>query len=785
MATDMAPSYSGLSLADIVKAIMAGKVDSFEQAKSAFDGVRKTLEGVVSAVSADTSRVVTKDHWQGAGATAFSEFVQGLTKQYIGPTAAVVARYPGAMEYAKNALANAQREIQELQAYWDKLTAEQKTAAQAQVNQEAQRVLNTLATAYRSAKDALEEVPSTQDLSGGDDGTTSDEDTNGDDSSGDEDANGDDTEGDDTKGDDTSGDEAGGGDAQGEDTQGGDTSGEDTSGSDAGGSDPGESGSGGSDPAGSDPGGSDPSGSGSGGSDPSGSGSGGGEPSGGGDSPGGGGSGGDPSSPGTSEPGSPVLPGAPVTQTPDGTQGIDVDGDGQPDIGTDGKPLPGKPLVDGPDGTRGLDVNGDGKPDIGPNGEILKDAPLAKGTDGFGVDVNDDGRPDLKLNGPISPGAPLVQGTDQVWGVDVDGDGVPDIGLDGRPLPGAKLVESGGLWGVDVNGDGVPDIGRNGELLSYDALATGDNGAIGVDVDGDGDPDILLDRQVLPDAPIVEHDGVRGLDVDGDGVADLDMRGRPLSGAKLVTVDGVTGVDVNGDGRPDIGQDGQILKDAPTVTAANGVRGIDLNGDGKPDIALGAGRGYDTMATGSAPAATAAYAPAPPGELTPISSQTAYPTGDGTFTASGIGLPQFNVTAGTGDPGTVLTSVGAPVVPTAAMPTMSAVAATPPAGSPVGAFAGAAPLGAGWSAGSPGRPETPRSPAVRWRPPTTDERRGPRAAMTAYPFDGSNDDEPYRSQTRLTESDSVWTQPVSAADSALGRPAAVEPTVEDDDAPWH
>ena len=358
-------------------------------------------------------------------------------------------------------------------------------------------------------------------------------------------------------------------------------------------------------------------------------------------------------------------------------------------------------MVTGSDGSRGLDVNGDGKPDIGPNGEILKDAPLAKGSDGFGVDVNGDGRPDVLLHGPVSPNAPLVQGKDGIWGIDVDGDGTPEIGLDGTPLPTAHLVESGGVWGVDVNGDGVPDVGLNGEILNYDALVAGKDGTFGLDVDGDGTPDLVLDGQVLPGAPIVEFHGVRGLDIDGDGIPDIGMDGKPLPGATVVTgADGVKGVDVDGDGTPDIGMDGQILKNAPAVTAANGVRGIDVNGDGQPDIALGGGRTFDTLA-GGIDSTTAAGAPGSTAIETPMATgqailSTAAAPGSG-FAANGLGSPgllTLNGSTGSSDPGTVLSSLGAPTLPPSTAVPMAGPTSGTAGGGPSG-LGGAMPLGGG------------------------------------------------------------------------------------------
>jgi hypothetical protein len=172
-----------------------------------------------------------------------------------------------------------------------------------------------------------------------------------------------------------------------------------------------------------------------------------------------------------------------------GEVGIDVDGDGVPDLGLDGKPLNGVALVEH-DGLRGVDVDGDGRPDIGVHGEILKFAPIVQGVDGvIGVDVDGDGKPDVGISGQALADAPIVT-RDGVTGIDVNGDGIPDLGFDRRPLPTAELVTFDGLTGVDVDGDGKPDIGVNGEILKFAPIVHTTLGISGVDVNGDGKPDI-------------------------------------------------------------------------------------------------------------------------------------------------------------------------------------------------------------------------------------------------------------------------------------------------------
>ncbi|MFI0793255.1 hypothetical protein ACH4OY_11215 [Micromonospora rubida] len=184
-----------------------------------------------------------------------------------------------------------------------------------------------------------------------------------------------------------------------------------------------------------------------------------------------------------------ALPDAPRAKDPNGVAGIDVDGDGVPDLGLDGKPLPDAKLVE-LDGLSGVDVDGDGRPDIGIDGEILPSAPIVQGPDGtIGIDVDGDGRPDVGISGQVLPDAPIVV-VDGVRGIDVDGDGVPDLGMDRRPLPDATLITVDGITGVDVNGDGKPDIGMKGEILKFAPMVSAPDGISGVDVNGDGKPDI-------------------------------------------------------------------------------------------------------------------------------------------------------------------------------------------------------------------------------------------------------------------------------------------------------
>src|SRR5439155_24320555 len=127
--------------------------------------------------------------------------------------------------------------------------------------------------------------------------------------------------------------------------------------------------------------------------------------------------------------------------------------------------------------------------------------------------------------------------------------------------------------------DHKADIGMDGQLLNYDRLVRGPDGALGIDVDGNGIPDLAISGQVLPDAPVVTHDGITGLAIGHGHTPDIGLDGRPLHDLKTVTYQGITGVDVDGNGKPDILADGTFTKWAPIVELPNGIKGIDINGD--------------------------------------------------------------------------------------------------------------------------------------------------------------------------------------------------------------
>ncbi|MGW1060571.1 hypothetical protein [Micromonospora rubida] len=182
--------------------------------------------------------------------------------------------------------------------------------------------------------------------------------------------------------------------------------------------------------------------------------------------------------------------GSRTVRRPDGSMGIDLNGDGVADVGMNGRALPGGDapnggrLVTGPDGTTGYDITGNDVPDLGldmqplPGGDLPAGSTLVTGPDGTrGIDINGDGRPDLSLDGKALPGsgAPVggqvVTGPDGRTGFDVNGDGVPDVDFDGRPLSSSPegLLDPGGR----VPGDNVRRVTDVGASDGTGAAATG------------------------------------------------------------------------------------------------------------------------------------------------------------------------------------------------------------------------------------------------------------------------------------------------------------------------
>lgn len=187
------------------------------------------------------------------------------------------------------------------------------------------------------------------------------------------------------------------------------------------------------------------------------------------------------------------LPDAPIAENDDHEKGIDVNGNGKPDLRLSGVPMPGAKITEF-EGRKGVDVDGDGKPDIGMDGELLNYKNLVQGADGvLGIDVDGDGKPDIGLSGQILPDAfSMIVTSDGVRGLDLNGDGIPELGMDRKPLHAADLITYEGVTGIDVDGDKKPDIGVNGEILKWAPIVMTADGVAGVDLNNDGKPDIAL-----------------------------------------------------------------------------------------------------------------------------------------------------------------------------------------------------------------------------------------------------------------------------------------------------
>jgi len=154
-----------------------------------------------------------------------------------------------------------------------------------------------------------------------------------------------------------------------------------------------------------------------------------------------------------------------VVTKPDGTKGLDLDGDGRADVGLDGRPADGSTaggmrLVTGPDGTVGYDITGNDVPDL-----ALDLHPLR--------------------GGDLPAGSALITGADGSKAIDINGDGIADVTIDGRAIPGTAAPTGGrlatgpdGSTGFDLTGDGIPDIGFDGSSLGPAAAQSPDPSGI-------------------------------------------------------------------------------------------------------------------------------------------------------------------------------------------------------------------------------------------------------------------------------------------------------------------
>ncbi|MBB4956943.1 hypothetical protein [Micromonospora polyrhachis] len=469
----MAGKYGDWTLNRVQAAIDQGAEAPFTEGGDHFAKLYSALEKASAGFVDELKKVPT--YWTGPAAEAFAPVLREVAA-FIVAVREPMKGYPDALDDAKKAWQDAKRDIDQLKLNRDRYVEAEilanRTPNTANFDRSAQQILETLGGRYETAIASLKLIPTSPDKVQST-GTSSNGGSGGSDGDGDGDKNGneDDEEGNGTEDEEDKEDEEGKGAGEEEEKKGeGGGSGDGGGGSPSGGGTEG------------DPGGGE-------GGDP-------GEGSAGEGSEGSGGSGSGPG-PGTGVPGrlsdtNRALPNAPRTKDRNGNvTGIDVDGDGVPDLGLDGKPLPDATLVE-LGGVKGVDVDGDGRPDIGVDGEILAHAPIVQGPDGtIGIDVDGDGEPDVGISGQILPDAPIVT-RDGIRGVDVDGDGVPDLGMDRKPLPDAKIVEVDGVKGVDVDGDGKPDIGMQGEILDFAPMVSTPDGLTGVDVNGDGKPDIAV-----------------------------------------------------------------------------------------------------------------------------------------------------------------------------------------------------------------------------------------------------------------------------------------------------
>ncbi|MGW1060569.1 WXG100 family type VII secretion target [Micromonospora rubida] len=477
------PNYEGWTLKEVRDAIEPGSAPTFYTVATDIGNTYRALGTLLEDIPAEVGKVVGTA-WAGPASEVFTK---SLSRVYpvIEELRTALANYEQELTNGGAALAAAKSVLAEQVEHdvWIQSTIASfkgtadydavRQALQAPFDASVRQTLLNLANEYRRVTAALKPIPEAVLKEPGGGSGPGDEDE--DEGSGGGGSGSDDDDAD-----------AGGGGSQEEEEE------EEESGGGGSGSGGGDNGSGG---GGSGSGGGDEGlgGGGSGGGDEGlgggGSGSGGGDEGTGGGDPGSGGGGSPAGSGGPLGDQNRALPDAPRAKDKNGVTGIDVDGDGVPDLGLDGKPLPDAKLVE-LDGRSGVDVDGDGRPDIGIDGEILPSAPIVQGPDGtIGIDVDGDGRPDVGISGQVLPDAPIVV-VDGVRGVDVDGDGVPDLGMDRRPLPNATLVTVDGITGVDVNGDGKPDIGMKGEILTFAPMVSTPDGITGVDVNGDGKPDI-------------------------------------------------------------------------------------------------------------------------------------------------------------------------------------------------------------------------------------------------------------------------------------------------------
>ncbi len=152
-----------VTLDEIQAAINAGRPGTFDAAASAFDSVHTTLTTLVTDIPAAVNAVVGTS-WSGPAATRFGTVSDDVVA-FINDTATPLAPYSAALTAAGAALSTAQEQIQvyaqRMQAYRESVTALGGTPDENMINAGAQAILNTLATAYRTAVGQLGAIPET------------------------------------------------------------------------------------------------------------------------------------------------------------------------------------------------------------------------------------------------------------------------------------------------------------------------------------------------------------------------------------------------------------------------------------------------------------------------------------------------------------------------------------------------------------------------------------------------------------------------------------------------
>ncbi len=281
-------------------------------------------------------------------------------------------------------------------------------------------------------------------------------------------------------------------------------------------------------------------------------------------------------------------------------------------------------------GTQFIDLDGDGRPDFvqrhvdSYGNTIANEAWINDPVQGWVVADGTHGVPDWRLPLPLASDMQYYQGSPSlVRFVDLTGAGRPDL-IDGSSgsaylntgsgwalsnawtLPGPNIHNYSGSFGrsdaefIDLNGDGLPDCVCWTIDTTYD-----DNGqAIGAQVEPDAwinlgpnkiDPQTGTHWQYAPQYAMPFYDSAGGsifIDVNGDGLPDevqYSFNPSYLGGTAIaVALNTGQGWNVLANGSPDFSR---FAPPCPLSGCANngipgslGVQETDLNGDGLPDV---------------------------------------------------------------------------------------------------------------------------------------------------------------------------------------------------------